>query len=292
MIKKIFLFIIAILLVSCGTGKPVASKSGKTVHRKPTTSVATRKPITEKPVVETKKAEENPVVSKPNSETVTLDAVTKVRVTTELVLGYINQYKETAQKNMKQYGIPSSIILAQGILESGAGTGPLSQRANNHFGIKCHKEWIGESVKHDDDSEQECFRKYNQPSESYRDHSLFLTSRSRYSSLFQLGKDDYKAWAKGLRAAGYATDVKYPDKLISIIERYQLNQYDSEVLGKTFVPSTILALTSSDSNSYRVNPGDTLYSISKKFNLTVEELKNKNNIQDNILSIGQNLKIK
>lgn len=148
----------------------------------------------------------------------------------ELILAYIEQFKDVAKANMREFGIPCSIILAQGILESSAGTGILSRDANNHFGIKCHKEWKGPSVRHDDDSPQECFRKYQHPLESYKDHSLFLKDRSWYASLFELKKDDYKAWAKGLKAAGYATDRRYDKKLISIIERYKLDKLDAEVL--------------------------------------------------------------
>ena len=221
-----------------------------------------------------------------------LEATTRVKVTTEMVHQYIDQYKEIAKSNMRQYGIPASIIIGQGILESGAGTGPLSTLANNHFGIKCHKEWTGPSVAYDDDAAQECFRQYDHPSESYKDHSLFLTSRSRYEALFELDKDDYKEWARGLRAAGYATDRKYPEKLIGIIERYQLNKYDSEVLGTPFTPANTKDIASADSNMYQVSKGDTLYSISKKFNLTVEELRRKNNITENAISIGQHLRIR
>lgn len=198
-----------------------------------------------------------------------LEATTKVKVTTEMVLAYIDQYSEIAKNNMKQYGIPASIILGQGILESGAGTGPLSVLANNHFGIKCHKEWTGPSVKYDDDAAQECFRKYERATESYQDHALFLTSRPRYKGLFELEKGDYKQWAMGLKAAGYATDPKYPEKLNGIIERYQLQKYDAEVLGYVFEPASptisaqATASTQSDT-SYTVLPGDTLYSISKK----------------------------
>ena len=149
----------------------------------------------------------------------------------ERVANYINEYAQIAKEEMLQYGIPASITLAQGILESGAGAGELTMKANNHFGIKCHTGWEGDRVYHDDDERGECFRKYNDPKYSYRDHSLFLTQRSRYQDLFKLRKDDYKGWAKGLRKAGYATDPKYPDKLIGIIERYNLTAYDDEVLG-------------------------------------------------------------
>ena len=202
---------------------------------------------------------------------------------------------------MRQYGIPASIILAQGILESGAGAGTLSKTANNHFGIKCHTGWNGDSVRHDDDASQECFRKYNDPAESYRDHAEFLTGRSRYASLFKLEKGDYEAWAKGLKAAGYATDPKYPDKLISYIERYNLHQYDAEVLGKDFTPITKSPPVVTNSapkpsttggSYYEVTKGDTLYSISKKFNVTVDDLKQWNNLSDNAISIGQSLKVK
>lgn len=295
MIKKIFLLITAILLVSCGSGKSTASRS-KSSHRKPSTSVAAKKSTYKKPVKKTVAAKPTSSRSTTSSSkdvesTEVLQATTRVKVTTDIVLKYISDYKDTAKNNMAQYGIPSSIILAQGILESGAGTGSLSAMANNHFGIKCHTGWTGESVRHDDDSEQECFRKYSKPSESYIDHSLFLTTRSRYASLFKLEKSDYKSWARGLRAAGYATDPKYPEKLIGLIERYQLDRYDSEVLGKNYSPTSSVAVVAS-ADMYEVNPGDTLYSISRKFNLSVDELKQKNDLRDNALSIGQFLKIK
>ncbi|HRN99759.1 MAG TPA: glucosaminidase domain-containing protein, partial [Flavobacterium sp.] len=202
------------------------------------------------------------------------------------------RFKEIAKNNMTQYGIPASITLGQGILESGAGTGPLSVIANNHFGIKCHKEWTGPSVLYDDDAANECFRKYEQAGESYRDHSLFLTTRSRYASLFNLPKDDYKQWAKGLKAAGYATDPKYPEKLISIIERYQLHQYDAQVMGKPFNETPVRAVAMRGDDVYQVTKGDTLYSISKRFGIPLEELKQKNGLSDNAISIGQYLKIK
>jgi hypothetical protein len=162
--------------------------------------------------------------------------------------------------------------------------------------------WTGESVNHDDDASQECFRKYENPSESFRDHALFLTSRNRYAKLFENQKGDYKAWAKGLRAAGYATDPKYPDKLISYIERYNLHQYDDLVLGinsnikiKEITDELNISNKNSvdwNSDSYEVQKGDTLYSIAKKFALQVEDLKQKNNLTDNALAIGQRLILK
>lgn len=286
MIKKLLFLLTLVLLVSCGGGKSTASKNAKRSVYNKSKSVATRKPAPRKPVARTTTS---PTKSSPSNPE-TLEATSNVRVTTDIVIDYIASYRDIAKLNMAQYGIPSSIILAQGILESGAGTGSLSSRANNHFGIKCHTGWTGESVRHDDDSLQECFRKYKDPNESYRDHALFLTSRSRYASLFQLDKADYKAWANGLRNAGYATDRKYPEKLISLIERYQLDRYDSEVLGKNYI-AAVPVIYNSESH-YQVTPGDTLYSISKRFSLSVDELKRLNKLSDNALSIGQHLKIK
>ena len=139
---------------------------------------------------------------------------------------YIKKFAPAAVKNMRFYKIPASITLAQGVLESGHGESTLAKKANNHFGIKCHKGWKGRSIRHDDDEENECFRSYKNPLKSYRDHSLFLVDRDRYNALFELKRKDYKGWAKGLKAAGYATDPKYADKLISLIERFNLNRFD------------------------------------------------------------------
>lgn len=139
---------------------------------------------------------------------------------------YVKKYAPAATKNMRFFKIPASITLAQGILESGYGEGTLAKKANNHFGIKCHKGWKGKSITHDDDEKDECFRSYKNPLRSYRDHSLFLVDRDRYSSLFTLNRKDYKGWAVGLKAAGYATDPKYADKLISLIERFNLTRFD------------------------------------------------------------------
>jgi len=139
---------------------------------------------------------------------------------------YIKKYAPAATKNMRFYKIPASITLAQGILESGHGQSTLAKKANNHFGIKCHKGWKGKSILHDDDAKDECFRSYKNPLRSYKDHSLFLVQRDRYSSLFKLNRKDYKSWAIGLKAAGYATDPKYAEKLISLIERFKLNRFD------------------------------------------------------------------
>lgn len=325
MFKKLAILLIALLIASCGGNKPVARTS---TYKKPRPVATTKKPITKRPAVVTKKpatTATKPVAGnttnselkkiekqyegaiEPGKSTANetvyskqeiLEATTRVKVTTAMVLDYIRTYKDIAKNNMQQFGIPASITIGQGILESGAGTGPLSTLANNHFGIKCHKGWTGPSVAYDDDEAQECFRKYDDPAQSYQDHSQFLTTRDRYAFLFNLDKRDYQGWARGLKAAGYATDPKYPDKLIGIIERYQLNKYDAEVMGTEFVPLNTAPLlekpvASADNDDYyQVVQGDTLYSISKKFNLTVDELRKKNNITENAISIGQFLKIK
>jgi len=143
------------------------------------------------------------------------------------IINYIETYKEIAIQKMAEYKIPASITLAQGIFESASGTSRLAKEANNHFGIKCHKEWTGNTIKHDDDALQECFRKYVKVEESYNDHSLFLTSRPRYAKLFKLNIMDYKSWAHELKAAGYATNPQYADKLIGLIERFDLARQDT-----------------------------------------------------------------
>ncbi|MFO8054415.1 MAG: glucosaminidase domain-containing protein [Bacteroidales bacterium] len=140
---------------------------------------------------------------------------------------YIDTYKEIAIKKRNEYNIPASITLAQGFLESGFGNSPLALEARNHFGIKCHLEWEGERYYQDDDARDECFRKYDKPETSYDDHSLFLTSRSRYDFLFTYKVTEYKKWAHGLKKAGYATNPQYAEKLIELIERYNLHIYDT-----------------------------------------------------------------
>ncbi len=146
---------------------------------------------------------------------------------------YIKIYKDIAIEKMREYKIPASITLAQGILESGSGNSDLARKANNHFGIKCHKGWTGRTYIMDDDEKNECFRRYRKAEESYHDHSLFLTTRDRYADLFKLKITDYKGWAKGLSKAGYATNPRYPELLIRIIERYDLTKYDEEALKKS-----------------------------------------------------------
>ncbi len=146
-----------------------------------------------------------------------------------LVLSYIAQYHTLAMDEMRRTGVPASITLAQGIHESGAGSSRLAVEGNNHFGIKCKKEWTGPTLLHSDDRPYECFRKYGSAAESFRDHSDFLRTRSHYAFLFQLDPLDYKAWAYGLKRAGYATASNYPESLLRLINLYQLQQYDIAV---------------------------------------------------------------
>ena len=227
---------------------------------------------------------------------------------------YIGTYKDVAIRKMEEYKIPASITLAQGILESGNGLSELTRKANNHFGIKCHSSWRGPKVYHDDDRRGECFRKYPSAEGSFNDHSKFLTGRGRYEFLFDLSPDDYKAWAKGLKKAGYATDRKYPKKLISFIENFELYKYDDLVLDdrayKKYAKANALeipqesevavverqeqrggrvAYRSSSIATYRVDKGDTLYSIAREHDLTVEELKELNKLRSNHLDVGQEL---
>ena len=152
---------------------------------------------------------------------------------------YINQYKDIAIDEMNKYGIPASITLAQGIHESAAGTSKLALNSNNHFGIKCHKDWEGPGYKHDDDAPKECFRVYNDPTESFKDHSQFLLGRAWYKPLFSLEKSDYKGWSLGLKKAGYATNPKYAEVLIGLIDKYQLHQYDNATPSSPIITSSI-----------------------------------------------------
>lgn len=311
MIKKFSLLLLVVFVASCNANRSVVRTTKPDPRKSSQTQVAQRvkkpiyRPATKKnPIAVT--AIDSPSVASANTNskpannysnaTEILEATTRVKVTTAMVLAYIEKYKDVAKDNMVRTGIPASITLGQAILESGAGTGPLSVQANNHFGIKCHKEWTGASIRYTDDEENECFRKYEDPSQSFKDHSYFLTSRPRYAELFEFQKDDYRSWAYGLKAAGYATDRAYPDKLIGLIEKYQLSKFDSEVLGKQFVPTTTIVSKpvtyNDDVQKYTVVKGDSLYSISKKFNISVDELKKKNNLTDNTISLGQSIIVK
>lgn len=270
-IYRYFALILLLTSASCGTTKKLLGIKEKDKETKEAVVVTSEEKEGRRSKKETRKVERKDETS---TRTTYVDKIDL----------YIGTYAEIAKEEMKLYKIPASITLAQGILESGAGEGELTRKANNHFGIKCHG-WQGGKVYHDDDRSQECFRKYNDAKYSFRDHSLFLTERKRYAFLFELDPDDYKGWAKGLRTAGYATDRKYPDKLISIIERYQLYKYDGEVLGHD-----VIAYEKNEMGlpqTHVVKKGETLYSISKKYNLTVEQLKQLNNLSDSTLSIGQ-----
>ena len=140
---------------------------------------------------------------------------------------YVDKWSGVAVEQMERYHIPASITLAQGLLESGAGRSDLARQGNNHFGIKCHNGWTGPTVYFDDDQRNDCFRAYGSARDSYEDHSLFLVKGRRYASLFKLKLTDYKGWARGLKAAGYATNPRYADHLIEIIEVYKLYEYDN-----------------------------------------------------------------
>lgn len=277
--------IIGLVFSACGSKKKVNTynkRAGEVTVEKPVKPKDTKQPKTEK-VVEDNKANETSVKTEKSATPVFKDNVER----------YIYNFSDIAKEEMKLYGIPASITLAQGVLESSAGQGELTLKSNNHFGIKCNG-WEGETVYHDDDALDECFRKYNNPKYSFRDHSLFLKDRRRYASLFELDKDDYKSWASGLKSAGYATDPKYPAKLISIIERYELHKYDNEVLGDGDRKGNKREELKVDFTSirYTVKKGDTLYSIAEEYNLTIDELKQLNNLSSDTLSIGQKLYVK
>ena len=270
--KVVFTFLTAsFLLFSCKSKQIVSAPQKK-------------KPTVQRP----QQPKQEVVVKTPTPTTPQKKSAPKAGTYTSKVDTYVTTYAEIAMEQMRQYKIPASITLAQGILESGAGSGDLTRRANNHFGIKCH-DWKGAVVYHDDDTAQECFRKYSNAAFSFQDHSLFLTGRKRYIGLFKLPIDDYKRWAKGLQAAGYATDKKYPAKLIRIIESNNLYEYDSRVLGKSVKDAKKVTTTS---NQYTVKAGDTLYSIARKNKISVDELKNFNGIENNTIHEGQILYVK
>jgi len=268
-VRILSVLLIGLMLFGCKSKKKVVNKTYK-----PRTERVVIKKDTPKPIEETlpNSTDESKINELPSNASYA-----------EILSAYIDTYSEIAMEEMLQYGIPASITLAQGILESGAGRGELTQKAHNHFGIKCH-DWTGDRVYHDDDEKGECFRKYKDPKYSFRDHSLFLAERSRYQALFKLKKDDYKGWARGLKAAGYATDPKYPDKLIGIIEKNNLTRFDKQVLGGT---ASITQTSDEQIKTYTVQPGDTLYAIARKFNITVETLKEYNGLQSNLISVGQ-----
>ncbi len=262
--KYIILLLVA-LAFSCGPKKGIVTKKKRDTNK------------SEKVVIKETETQTAKTVTKDNGTT-----VVKIPTSTD---EYISRFSAIAMEEMHKSKIPASITLAQGILESGAGRGRLSVEANNHFGIKCHG-WKGGKIYHDDDRSQECFRKYKKAESSYEDHSDFLTGRKRYANLFKLRPDDYKGWARGLRAAGYATDRKYPQKLINLIERYKLYNYDKEVLGGKAPEKVVI---NSGVIRHVIIKGDTLYSLSKRYNTTVDAIKDLNNLNSNDLTIGQEI---
>lgn len=193
---------------------------------------------------------------------------------------YIKQYRDLAVEEMKKYRIPASITLAQGLLESGAGQSTLARKSNNHFGIKCGSDWRGKTVSHDDDARGECFRAYKHPKQSYEDHSKFLANRPRYASLFKLDITDYKGWARGLKKAGYATNPRYAEQLIGIIELYDLHKYDKKGGLKwmkenpnphqTYIANGLVYIV--------VRAGDSWKSISKELDISQKKLRKYNDL--------------
>lgn len=216
---------------------------------------------------------------------------------------YIAKYKDLAIEQMHRHKIPASITLAQGLLESGAGNSELARKANNHFGIKCHN-WNGKRMYHDDDRKDDCFRSYNSVYESYEDHSRFLVSGQRYSKLFKLKTTDYKGWAKGLKAAGYATNPKYASKLIEIIELYELYEYDREKKAEKFVPVIKINNNVSIDNSHKIyqfnnnlylkaRQGETFKSIGKEVGISYYRLADFNERDKNdVLAAGDIIYLK
>ncbi len=230
-------------------------------------------------------------------------------------LEYIDTYKEIAISQQRDYGIPASITLAQGILESGDGNSSLARKANNHFGIKCHKDWKGESMYHDDDRPNECFRSYKDASQSFIDHSEFLCTHQRYAFLFKYGTTDYKSWAKGLKQAGYATSKTYADRLIQIIEENNLHRFDksvqpattpekqTEIAVKTnnFIEVDVNDMEISPFGNIKTNnrtdyvealPGDNIDKVATRYELEPWQLRMFNELDANAkLKVGQRLYI-
>lgn len=202
---------------------------------------------------------------------------------------YIKKYRELAVEEMRRYHIPASITLAQGLLESGAGQSTLARKSNNHFGIKCGSDWSGKTVRHDDDARNECFRAYKHPRQSYEDHSKFLAGRPRYASLFKLKITDYKGWARGLKKAGYATNPRYAEQLIGIIELYDLHQYDRKDALKFQKknPNPHQPYIANDLLYIVVRSGDTWKAISKEFDISSKKLRKYNDLYKGyVLQVG------
>lgn len=191
---------------------------------------------------------------------------------------YLENYREIAVQQMNKYGIPASITLAQGMLESGYGESALAKKSNNHFGIKCHSDWTGATTYAHDDKPNECFRVYASVADSYEDHSLFLTNNKRYASLFLLDKKDYKGWAEGLKSAGYATSPTYATLLISLIEESSLQNLDEQSIALVSTHSNGLAIQLHENKVryVKAEKGDTYYKIAQRVGVTLKQLKHYN----------------
>ena len=278
--KYLFILLFSVFIASCSTKKQVVNKS-----RSPAKYKVVSKNSVPKTTTNSKVISENTLVNKYSADE------------------YIARYKAIAITEMNSYGIPASITLAQGLLESGNGNASLAREANNHFGIKCTSDWNGKTIFKDDDKKDDCFRVYRTPEESFQDHSQFL-KRKRYAALFELDKDDYEGWARGLKQAGYATNPKYPELLISLVQRYNLDQYDRREKAEEKVKREEKTLAEIFANAaqenkeepakptvvmqiYEVKQGDTMYSIAKRFSLTVDDLKILNNLQNTDIKLGQ-----
>jgi flagellum-specific peptidoglycan hydrolase FlgJ len=189
------------------------------------------------------------------------------------IQGYINAYKDVAIAEMQRTGVPASIKLAQGIHETLAGTSDLVIKSNNHFGIKCKDTWRGESVSHDDDARGECFRKYNSPLDSYRDHSDFLKGSSRYAPLFNLDPLNYSAWAYGLKKAGYATNPRYPEIIIKLIEDYHLQDYTLIAMGKKPLNEEVFAKATNEKKEKETIPAAAVVKTEEPKGTIIQESK-------------------
>lgn len=216
--------------------------------------------------------------------TAVLTAAANCLAATDVFEQYISEYADMAVDQQVRYGIPASVTLAQGLLESAAGRSTLAREGNNHFGIKCHNDWEGETMLRSDDAPDECFRVYPDASQSFEDHSKFL-SRKRYSSLFGLEMTDYAGWAAGLKSCGYATDPHYADRLVAIIERYALYRFDGSSDSHAAEMSEFIFATLRDSHPVRksrglyyviANPGDTYASLAREFNVDTARLADYN----------------
>lgn len=310
MIKKISLLLLSVIALSSCSSKYYKSKKNpkKVTYRgqRPAAVVMPKKTAT---------------IKYENAEQDYHEIPPAIQVTASVTQKYIEDYKEIAMVEMQRYKIPASITLAQAILESGSGQGKLARHGNNHFGIKCHSSWQGKTMTHDDDEKGECFRRYKYAFESFEDHSAFLVNRSRYAFLFDLKPDDYVGWAHGLKKAGYATDPGYANKLIQLIRKHNLQEYDKQVLGMsgeaiasekvmTEEPKPVQVATKpavkaseiqqrkaedkSAERYYTVKSGDTLYKIAREQKISVQQIIDLNKLDEkasNNLQVGQTLRL-